>query len=240
MGIVKAELHPLATAFLRECLQRILPIRSGLHDIPITGLGVEHGKAIVVFCRDHDVLHARGPGGLDKLRGIKRDGIKLLRVPTVLPHRNPGIVHDPLAEPLDLPVVIPSRGHGEYSPVDKHAEFGIPPPCHPTLPLAGALARNRRFHRLVAGTTFSGWSYHNIGRPEHREGEKGKKQCGCVSGKVHCKQLDRRPLRRFGNRICRRTHWWCSSRRLRWRRDRSRRRCNRQPPAWIDSGSRRS
>ena len=95
------------------------------HDVPAADLGIKHGKAIVVFRRDHDVFH---PGILGKLHpgiGVEFHRIPLLRQLLILGHRNMGAIHDPLSQSGNLPALPFSGRDGIESPVDEKTVLGV-------------------------------------------------------------------------------------------------------------------
>ena len=109
--------------------------RRGVVDVVRAGLRVEHGEAVVMLRRDHDVLHARILGHLHPCVGVELHRIELRGQLLVVGHRNLAAVHDPLADAADLFAVPGSGGHGVEPPVDEHAEPRLAPPGHPLVAL---------------------------------------------------------------------------------------------------------
>ena len=71
---VEGELHAELVALGRQLLHRVLAVVGLLDDVVVGRLCVPHGEAVVVFRRDHQVLHTRVVDRLADSRGIEVRG----------------------------------------------------------------------------------------------------------------------------------------------------------------------
>ena len=113
--IVEEYLDALTPRLLDQHLERILPVRRRIDDVPAALPGGPHGETIVVFGRDRDVLHPGALGERDDCARIKVNGVELRGELLVLGHRDVLVLHDPLA----------ARRHAVDAPMDEHAEAGV-------------------------------------------------------------------------------------------------------------------
>ena len=107
----------------------------GSDDVEGIGLGIEHGKAVVVLGGNNDVFLASGFGERDDVMRIEASGVEFRRKSFIVGYRDGGAVHDPLADTGDLFAVPGSCGDRVEPPVDEHAETGRPPPLHTCIAL---------------------------------------------------------------------------------------------------------
>jgi len=119
-----------------------------IHNVIRAHLGAEHGKAIVVLGRDHDVLHAGILGDADPFIGIELHRIKLLGELLIFADGDFGVVHHPFANALNR-LALPLAGrYGVKPPVNKHPKTGLTPPVEPGIGhLLGRVLRRGRLLR---------------------------------------------------------------------------------------------
>ena len=139
LGVVEAEFEAVLLAGGGEFLERVAAERSRLGNVPVGGLRVEHGKAIVVLRGDDHVFHPGVPSGAHPFVGVELDRIKLLRVCAVFRHGDFATVHNPFPDPTYLFAVVSPGGDGIDAPVDEHAEPCRAPPGHPGVALGRGL-----------------------------------------------------------------------------------------------------
>src|SRR5579859_3110642 len=137
LGIVEAKFYALIAALGRQLLQRITFERRRLDDIEGIGLGIEHGKAVMVLGCNYDVFHPRRLGQTYDLGSAELRRIEAWRQRLVVRHRNCGRIHDPLADPWYLFTIPAPCWNGIESPMDEHAETGFSEPLHPLAILSG-------------------------------------------------------------------------------------------------------
>ena len=117
---------------------------------PIPGIcfGVEHREAVMMFGCNDDVLH---PGRLGEGHDIVRaeaDRIELRGERLVVRNGDGGIVHEPLPSSRRRLAVPRTGGDGVKTPMDEHAEAGIPPPGHACVTLRGRFGILDRGHGM--------------------------------------------------------------------------------------------
>src|SRR5580704_18925373 len=71
LRIVEAELHALLAALFGQFADRIPMKGCGCDDIKRIGLGIEHGKAVMMLGGDDDVFHAGRLGEGNNVMGIE-------------------------------------------------------------------------------------------------------------------------------------------------------------------------
>ena len=71
LRVVEAEANAVFLAGFGEVCHNIFAIRRGIDDVVVTARRVIHGKAVVVFCRDHEVFHTRIPREFGNRIGVE-------------------------------------------------------------------------------------------------------------------------------------------------------------------------
>ncbi len=126
---IQAHPDPLLPESVQEFPHQVPPA-GGIGGLEVRQLRIEQAEAVMVLGRQHRVLHAgllRHPGPF--LRIVVLRGELVLEGLVLLP-----------GELLGAAQPFPSGGDGVESPVDEHAEPGLPVPLRPPGPL---------FHNLV-------------------------------------------------------------------------------------------
>lgn len=128
LRIVEAQPDALALAGRRQFLHGVAMEGRRVDDVVLAGLGVEHGKTVVMFSGDDDVLHAGVLGDGDPLVRVEPDGVEFIGEFLVVFDGNFGVVHDPLADAGDFFAIPIAGGQRIEAPVDEHAETRVAPP----------------------------------------------------------------------------------------------------------------
>jgi len=139
LRVVEAEAQAVLAAGLGQRRQQVLAVRRRVHHVPVRRLRVEQREAVVVFRRDHDILHARLFRQPHPRVRIVLDRVELPGERLVLRHRDLAPVHDPFPDPANLLPFVRPRRHGIHAPVNKQAEAGFAPPLHAGVALLGSL-----------------------------------------------------------------------------------------------------
>src|SRR6266498_2064391 len=89
-----------------------------------------HGKSVMMFRGNDDVLHTRIPGDEHPLGSVELNGIELRRKLLVIRAWDVGPFHNPLANSFGSLAVVLAGGNGIQTPVDEHSEACFAPPSH--------------------------------------------------------------------------------------------------------------
>jgi len=106
LRVVEPQTQAFGPARIRQLPERVAAEGRGVHDVVRADRGLEHGEAVVVLGRDHDVPHARGLGQPDPLESIEPRGVETPGDLLIFRHRDFGALHHPLGDaevPLPLP-----------------------------------------------------------------------------------------------------------------------------------------
>jgi len=150
--------------------------RGGCDDVEGIGLGIEHGKAVMVLGGDNDVLLASGFGEGDYVMRIEACGVEFRRKSFIVGYRDGSAVHNPLADTGNLLAVPCACRDGVKAPVDKHAESGRPPPLHTCIALGWCFGvLNGGDGMMVRGIDVISFELGERGGCDQKAGESGGK-----------------------------------------------------------------
>ena len=86
---------------------------------------LEHGEPLVVLRGDNDPFHPRVPGQPGDPPGVELGGVELLGKGHVFDLGNLHLPLDPLADPVEGPIVPLAAEMGKQPPVDEHAVLPV-------------------------------------------------------------------------------------------------------------------
>ena len=147
-GVVETESDAVLFAGFGKLGEYVSLKRSGVHYVIVGNLRIPQAEAIVVFRGDDHVLHSGVFGDSSPLVSVKFYGIELPGKLLILSDGDLGIIHNPLADTADFLAFPFAGGNGIKSPVDKHAESRLAPPCHSFVVLAFGFAFSRSLGEL--------------------------------------------------------------------------------------------